>query len=102
MRSIPIATLLLVAACGSDSFVRGGRGGEGVLSFAQVQSIERGMSLAELEKRFGPPVSKLEGEGRVAAVAYRAENAQGGVEELRIAVDADGLVERWTLAERKS
>ena len=79
---------------------RGGTNNPGVLSYAQVKSLRVGQPLKELVHEFGAPANKLEKEGQVVAVAYRAENALGKEGELRIALDEDLRVLKWTLAAR--
>ncbi|MHC4939414.1 MAG: outer membrane protein assembly factor BamE domain-containing protein [Planctomycetota bacterium] len=94
MRSIPLTTLIL-AACSLPKI-----GGGDALSYAQVQSLREGMSIEEVVRQLGKPIDTKKVDGKTRALAYRAENARGEVEELRIAFDDNGLV-RWTLAPRK-
>jgi len=104
MRSIQVSTLLLVlplgAAC-SAHVTKGGKDVPGVLSYAQVQSLKVSTPAAEVVRVFGPPTSRLKKDDRTLALGYSAENAAGAVGELRIALDEEGRVERWTLAPRK-
>jgi outer membrane protein assembly factor BamE (lipoprotein component of BamABCDE complex) len=93
LRSIPLTTLIL-AACAAVGSSKGN-----ALSFAQVQSLRERMSVEEVVRQFGQPLDTKKVDGKTRALAYRAENAQGKVEELRIAFDDNGLV-RWTLAAR--
>ena len=104
MRSIQVSTLLsavlLGAAC-SAHVTKGGKNVPGVLSYAQVQSLKVSTPAAEVVRVFGPPTSRLKQDDRTLALAYRAENGAGAVGELRIALDDEGRVERWTLAPRE-
>ena len=106
MRSIQASTLLLfsvvlAAACGVTPMKRGGTNNPGVLSSAQVATLAAGTPAKELVTQFGPPVHQLKIDGRVVALAYRAENANGEEEELRIALDEEMRVVKWTLAPRQ-
>ena len=94
MRSIPLTTLIL-AACSS---IGGNRGD--ALSYAQVQSLRPGMEMKEVLRQFGTPIDSKKVEGKTRAIAYRAENARGEVQELRIGFDDKGVA-RWTLAARE-
>ncbi|MHC4955360.1 MAG: hypothetical protein ACYTGZ_16020 [Planctomycetota bacterium] len=107
MRSIQSATLFFAAmtaflhvACGNSPIKRGGRDVPGVLSFAQVNSLEQGKPLSEVVRELGPPGDRMTKEGRVVALAYRAENGQGAVGELRIGFDSEQKIVRWTLSGR--
>ena len=112
MRSIQAGTLLflaiLVPACGISPVKKGGVDRPGVLSHAQVESLVAGKPATEVIHEFGPPGSQLKEdgqlkeEGRVLALAYRAENAQGDEQELRIGLDRELRVVKWTLAPRES
>ena len=106
MRSIQAGTLLFLAisipACGVTPVKKGGVDRPGVLSHAQVESLVVGKPATEVIHEFGPPANQLKKEGRVLALAYRAEDAQGEDQELRIALDPELRVVRWTLASRES
>jgi len=95
VRSITLAPLFL-AAC---ALTNGGSRGE-ILSYAQVQSLREGMAVDEVVRQFGEPLSRQAFDDGSLALAYRAENALGKVEELRIAFGKTGLL-RWTLKPRK-
>ena len=71
-----------------------------MLNYAQVHALREGMTPDEVVRQFGPPASRRTFEDGSLALAYRAENAAGEVEELRIAFAEKGL-SRWTLASRK-
>ena len=88
-------TTLLLAACSGLS-----GGNHASLSHAQVQSLQKNMPLAEVERQFGPPHDRKTVDDKIRAIAYSAENARGEVEELRIAFDEEGHVVRWTLSPR--
>ena len=90
MRSLLVATLLL-GACSSSLF------GIGVLSYAQVQSIRPGQTVPELVDQFGEPRDTLEKDGAVRGLTYKAEDPTGKVRELRIGLNDEGRVVRWTL-----
>ena len=92
VRSIPLASLILVS-CASV-------GGGDALNFAQVQSLREGTSEQEVVRQFGAPRDRRVFDDGSIALAYRAENAAGTVEELRVAFDEKGL-SRWTLAPRE-
>ena len=107
MRSIQSATLLFTAiaailsvACGNSPIKRGGRDVPGVLSFAQVNSLQAGKPLDQVVREFGPPVNRVTKDGQLMALAYRAENAKGAAWELRIGFDGEQKTVRWTLAAR--
>ncbi len=104
MRSIQASTLLLavlLASSCSAHVTKGGKDVPGVLSYAQVQSLKVSTPAAEVVRVFGPPTSRLKQDDRTLALGYSAENAAGAVGELRIALDEEGRVERWTLAPRQ-
>jgi hypothetical protein len=105
VRSIQAGTLLFVAilgaSCGNAPLKRGGVARPGVLSHAQVESLVAGTPATQVIHEFGPPASQMKEDGRVLALAYEAENAQGEAEELRIALDPELRVAKWTLAPRK-
>jgi len=105
VRSIQASTLLfgilLIGACGITPMKRGGTNNPGVLSYAQFKTLEVGKPAKELIHEFGPPAHQMKNEGRVVAIAYRAENGKGEEEELRIALDDKARVAKWTLAPRK-
>ena len=104
MRSIQAGPLLLAAialACGNAPIHKGGTNRPGVLSYAQVQTLKVGTPVQEILRDFGPPHDKLESRGKLGAIGYRAEDATGEAGELRIALDAEGRVTKWTLAPGK-
>jgi hypothetical protein len=69
----------------------------GALSYAQFQSLEKGMSADTVLETFGRAMGRVGKEGRIAALTYRCEDAQGEVRELRLEFDAGGILERWSL-----
>ena len=90
-----------IASCGVTPIKKGGVDRPGVLSYGQVQSLVVGKPGTAVIHEFGPPAHQLKKEGRVLALAYQAENAKGEAQELRIALDAELRVAKWTLAPRE-
>lgn len=71
------------------------------LSYAQVQSLEKGMRAKTILRTFGEPLHRLEKEGRVVGLTYRCEDARGKIRELRLGFSPDGVLQRWTVAGSK-
>lgn len=92
-RILPLA-LLPLAACGGG-YISGES--SGALSYAQYQSLEKGMRAETVLAAFGRPAGRVEREGRVEALTYRCEDAQGRVQALRLEFDEGGVLVRWSL-----
>jgi hypothetical protein len=92
MRSIPVATLLLVAACGTFK--------GSVLSYAQYQSLEKGMTAKAVISAFGEADDLMEHEGKITGLTYRCENANGKKGVLRLGFDKNGKLTKWVLKDR--
>jgi len=96
MRSITAATLILFAAC------RGGLlGPKRALTYAQCQSLEKGMRANTVITAFGKPVDILERDGAIRGLSYLCENAAGVAVPLRMVFDDRGRLAEWVLQERK-
>ncbi|MHC4960274.1 MAG: hypothetical protein ACYTGN_18130 [Planctomycetota bacterium] len=92
-RSIPVATLLLAAACGTL-----GRGS--VLSYAQYQSLTKGLDARAVISAFGEADDLMEHEGKITGLTYRCENANGKTGLLRLGFDKAGKLSKWVLKDR--
>jgi hypothetical protein len=68
----------------------------GALSYAQYQSLEKGMREATVLQAFGRAHGRVEKDGKVESLTYRCEDAEGNVKDLRLAFDAEGVLERWS------
>lgn len=94
MRSITAATLILVAGCRVGTF-----GSNEWLSYAQYNSLEKGMSPGAVIAAFGTPADTLERDGRVRGLGYRCRNARGIDVPLLMVFDERGRLTKWTLKE---
>lgn len=93
-RSITAVTLLLLPACGGWGILGGGKS----LSYAQYQSLEKGMSAKAVINAFGPASHVLERDGKIRGLTYRCENPNGEVNQLRMVFDDMGRLEKWALS----
>jgi hypothetical protein len=67
------------------------------LSYAQYQSLERGMTAKAIVRAFGPPADTLRRDGRVRGLKYWCENAAGEAVDLRLLFSAEERLEEWRL-----
>jgi len=83
--------ILLLAGCGILN------AGKNALSFAQYNSLAKGMTSASVMKAFGRPADVLEKDGKVRGLSYRCQDANGKVVGLRMVFDEQGQLQSWTL-----
>ena len=83
--------ILLLAGCGILN------PGRNALSFAQYNSLSKGMPSSAITKAFGRPADILEKDGKVRGLSYRCEDGNGDVVGLKMVFDAQGLLEHWAL-----
>jgi len=89
-----VATLL--TACGG--VVRSAPGSRSdALSYAQYQSLARGMSAKAIVNAFGQPADTLRRDGRVRGLQYWCEDPTGQAVELRLVFSAEEKLEEWRL-----
>lgn len=92
-----VLTTLLGGVAGCSSFLFR----HGVLNYAQVQSVDRGLTADQIRMQFGEPTDVMgdaDGEeGKLRELRYAAEDPDGRVQQLRIYLDEGGRVMNWTL-----
>ncbi len=96
-RSITAAALILVAACGTPRASWKRLPTDGPLSYAQLNSLEKGRGATTILKAFGEPKHKLNKDGRIRGLTYPCEDGTGNVQELRMVFSAKERLTKWTL-----
>ena len=89
--ALVIVVSLAITACSTVHSVGKGLGLSSAtqLSYAQVQSIQPGLSAPQIRDAFGPPMSAARGpEGRVSRMEYVALDAKQGRARLILEFDA--------------
>ena len=98
MRRIASGSLILafatLASCKS-----GFLGGRDPLSYAQYNSLQRGVQAAAVRDAFGTPTHVFERDGAVAGFTYPCENSAGVVVPLKLVFTSEGRLDRWALQE---
>ena len=75
-----------------------GRLGSGsALSYAQYQSLKKGMRAHAILNAFGRPADTLEREGKLRGLTYRCEDGNGKARELRMVFSAGERLQEWVL-----
>ena len=83
------AALALCGALGACSSLKKLGSSSSDLSFAQVQTIQPGLSAAQIKDAFGPPLNLYRGEGgRVTRMEYAALDAKQSRSRLNLDFDA--------------
>ena len=96
MRRIAAATLILVFM-GLSGCKGGLLGNRDSLSFAQYNSLEKGMSAKEVRAAFGSPTHVLERDGKVVSLTYTCENSTGDKVPLKLLFSPKGRLDKWAL-----
>lgn len=83
--------ILLLAGCGILN------AGKNAVSFAQYNSLSKGMESSSVMRAFGRPADILEKDGKIRGLSYRCQNGNGKVVGLRMVFDQQSRLENWTL-----